>query len=957
MARFVQEDQGLSSTRALRFPEAIQCIRRSADMHCGVREPNDSGSLKKGRAMTTARALNTAIVTSFFLALVPIAHSEEKPAIPSESPHTILSKSSMWRYYHVWKTEEVQKEDGTTVLLDSSIPFVFEKGWTKNKTRGLRTLKAALHTPLPPPDWTRPDFNDRNWSQVRGSFLGPYRSLSLICVRGKFEVQDPEKVKELRLDLAFQGGAVVHINGREVARAFLPKGAIDDHTLAEAYPKEAYVSPKGSILGITRSKGPRFIRVFKKENADRYALRIRKMSAIRIPGRMLRKGCNVLAIEIHRAPALEVMFTGLNVRGKHREHLGWRTWAWWDRAALEDVKLTAPATASVVPNLKRPGGIRVWNHSVVRRLRTGEYADPNEPLRPIRITGTRNGTFHGKIIVSSSKPVGKLEVSCSGLKGPSGTLSAQIQYEDITVRRGRRSFDGLTTHADPHFLKSGGDQPVWILVRVPAGNAASDYTGTVTVKAENEDPLEIPVHLTVKDWELPNTEAFKSFVGLIQSPESVASRYETPMWSEQHWKLMDRSFELMGQVGGKVLYLPMIRRTHFGNEHTMVRWIKKNGTLVPDFSIAEKYIDMAARHLKKIPCTILYLWEISSQGRWPKGMTFPSKGQPITILDPSTGELTKGFGPEWGSPEVRTFWKPVIDGIRKILAKHGLEKSMLFGLAGDIQPSRTVVGDLHAIAPDIHWACVSHYYHTAVGKLKLKKRSGVPIDYMATVGDVWGLYYDPTETRVYGWKHPKHVVTFARGGGNQGIPWGQEVSFRFCSEGSSLSWRNHSKMPSCGRGDVVLWSKIRGFGRFGADFWPAIKDKQGAFKHRVHGRFPENSWGQLTMRSVYAALLHPDKGGPSTTIRYEFLRQGLQEAEARYFIEDVLTDDTKRARIGNALAKKSQALLDDRTRHLWHICNYGLWRWPHWHWRPSPAWEDRGRKLYEAAAEISKALK
>ena len=58
-------------------------------------------------------------------------------------------------------------------------------------------------------------------------------------------------------------------------------------------------------------------------------------------------------------------------------------------------------------------------------------------------------------------------------------------------------------------------------------------------------------------------------------------------------------------------------------------------------------------------------------------------GAPVTELEPKTGALTEFYAPDPGTPEAVAFWRPVFDGMRKILAKHSLEKSMMVGHAGD----------------------------------------------------------------------------------------------------------------------------------------------------------------------------------------------------------------------------------------------------------------------------------
>lgn len=51
-------------------------------------------------------------------------------------------------------------------------------------------------------------------------------------------------------------------------------------------------------------------------------------------------------------------------------------------------------------------------------------------------------------------------------------------------------------------------------------------------------------------------------------------------------------------------------------------------------------------------------------------------------------------------------------------------------------------------------------------------------------------------------------------------------------------------------------------------------------------------------------------------MRLEVFRQGAQEVEARIRIEKALTDPEKKAKLGEALAKKAQDVLDRRQLYM-----------------------------------------
>jgi hypothetical protein len=54
---------------------------------------------------------------------------------------------------------------------------------------------------------------------------------------------------------------------------------------------------------------------------------------------------------------------------------------------------------------------------------------------------------------------------------------------------------------------------------------------------------EVPVKLSVAAWPLPIPRDYQTWVDFIQSPESVALRYDVEPWSDRHWALLEMSNE------------------------------------------------------------------------------------------------------------------------------------------------------------------------------------------------------------------------------------------------------------------------------------------------------------------------------------------------------------------------------------------------------------------------------
>jgi hypothetical protein len=615
--------------------------------------------------------------------------------------------------------------------------------------------------------------------------------------------------------------------------------------------------------------------------------------------------------------------------------------------AFEALRLVVNPGAGVQPNAARSEGLHVYNQPVVQSVHEYDYGDPCEPLRPIRILGCRNGAHSGQVVLSSTEPIEGLRVQVGPLRHaaagkPIPAPALQVRYGMLGTTadhgtagrypRGVLRFEGLLDGPPAKVAvsqKTGGAVlPIWLTVRVPRDAAAGDYRGQMQIRMVGHEPIAVPVHLKVHAWTVPDPKDFRCHVGLVQSPDSLAIRYKVPLWSKRHWALVERSFRLLGEVGDKVLFLPLLRQTHLGNEHSMVRWVRQaDGSFRHDFRIIEQYVDVAARHLGRIPVVCLYVWEPYTGSSYLGHPERQGKGMLYTLLDPKTGKLEAAEGPRWGSQGIRDFWRPVVAGVRKVLARHGWDKSMMFGVAGDSRPNKAAVEDLRAVAPDAPWVVHSHARATHLHRQ--------PVGYLA---DVWGspVAPDPATKRLYGWKSTFRRTTFPRAGSNTVGTIRTEtppIRYRLALEG-------------------MLAAGLHGFGRMGADFWNLIPGRYNR-KWPILGRYPHSSWAQLTLYNSSAYVLAPGPDGPVATVRFEMIREGVQEAEARIFLERALTDDALRAKLPDALADRCQQVLDERIRAVLRTRSGADANWLYY---LSSGFEPRNDQLYAAAAEAAAAI-
>jgi hypothetical protein len=753
-----------------------------------------------------------------------------------------------------------------------------------------------------------------------------------LCLRGKFAVEDPDKVRKLTLTLAYRGGAVVYVNGKEVARGHLPaEGKIEPGTLAEDYPPEVFVHSdavyRGSQCIVAEFGHPKKYKV-------QLERRIRRLENATVDRGLLRKGANVLAVELHRAP-----YFGKGLRKESMNHE-----SVWSTAGL--VSLALRADGPVTPGLSRPAGVQVVAWPEMRRPSPFEYGTPLEKAEPIRIVGCRNGAFNGRATVFSDRALSGVKARASALKSADGKsvipasavrLFYTVRDDKLTMRYRvpKEGFWDPLADRPPARLDvvggSGAAQSIVLKVRVPADAAPGEYSGRLTVSADGLASADVPVRLKVIGWKLPPPGEYVTHMGIIQSPDSVALQYKVPLWSEKHWKLMEESFKLLGELGNNYVVVPIIARTNFGNEQSMIRWVKNGTGYKYDFTVFDRYLDLAQKY-QNVDVVCLYAWEkyAGQLGMGGRPDIAGSSGLKVTLYDPKTGKAKDLEGPKFSDPEgFKAFWAPVYREIEARMAKRGLTGATMLGMNSELaRVKKDAITALKSLLPNAKWVTNAHADNRGRSMHGL-----IPVGY--NIQYYMNMCPPPDSgKRYYGWKSKVGYYGRSRGPTYPLSLWRVSV-------------------------EAALVHNDAGLGRIGADFWPVLgRDSiRRGRKHSVglSGRYPESCWDQLNLDRATEATFAPGPAGAVRTERSEQIRQGIQESEARIFIEKAILA----GRLDPALAKRCQELLDQRTWHIRHLgacggANGAALGGPMINvWYEGAGSAGMAEKLYEAAAEVS----
>jgi hypothetical protein len=241
----------------------------------------------------------------------------------------------------------------------------------------------------------------------------------------------------------------------------------------------------------------------------------------------------------------------------------------------------------------------------------------------------------------------------------------------------------------------------------------------------------------------------------------------------------------------------------------------------------------------------------------------------------------------------------------------GLEKAMFWGapLEGEADP--TLKTHLAACTPGVFWTAGPH---EMMWNGTFAKRE----EFYKVVNDIrynggWPSFRDDM-----GWKTKTLHLLNPRVGGTCTALHATSHPFAF------------RVMP-----DRALARGWAGFTRVGADEWAAT--------HYESMAIPK--W--LTGLPVLFTLW-PGGEGAESSARFEALLEGIQEAEARVFIEQALD----RGQVPPALARRARKALADHSEEtsfwLGNSIIHSLEQYPY-------RWQERSRRLYQTAAEVARA--
>jgi len=491
-------------------------------------------------------------------------------------------------------------------------------------------------------------------------------------------------------------------------------------------------------------------------------------------------------------------------------------------------------------------GFTAWPSPVEVRVYPGAFS--RDPLRrEISLAGLAGEILSAQVVVKSEENIHGLKAGMSDLSGPEGR---KIPSSTTTVRYGAyiRVDETMTLTADPLLEEDSVDIPanmaqsVWLTVAVPQEIEAGTYRGSFEVSAPSAGRAEFSISIEVLPARLPKPQDWTYYLNIWQDPTTVARAYKVKVWSEEHWSLLEKFARNYAAHGMKsimthIIYDPWDGVRGYASD-AMVEWkypgeFKKGGSskFVWDFTVFDRYVElmMNAGVKDKIDCYALVMG--------PGGATKAD----IRYLDTSSGKY-RTARLTVGDPLWREAWAVFLPVFKKHLQEKGWFERALLGFDEKPEKVMKIIFDfIVATAPDFRIA-------SSGGYLGNKQK----------MGDELVIHTDEI-LNPDRWAQVEPVVKLLH------QDRGRYVSFYTAC------------MPHYP--NTFIFSSLRE-SRLMA--WLAWKYGFDGYTRWAVDLFPEDIWNEplFTWPSGDMFFVYPGKKGPLDSMRWELMRQGIQDYEA-----------------------------------------------------------------------------
>ncbi|MFF7656157.1 glycoside hydrolase domain-containing protein [Streptomyces sp. NPDC007983] len=522
--------------------------------------------------------------------------------------------------------------------------------------------------------------------------------------------------------------------------------------------------------------------------------------------------------------------------------------------------------------------------------------------KELALTAVRNEQVSAQLAIASGHDLDNVEAVVGDLTGPAGAklsgVDTQVRFvKYVPVQRSKSEVDWSATidqvssgkevsgDRNPDVVgdaleeRSSVDvpayaaQPLWFTFRVPEKARPGIYRGAVRVAADGRTQATYPLTIEVADATVPDPEDYRFFLDVWAQPETIAQAHHVKLWSDKHWKLIETYSRDLASRGQKVINTTVVdnpwhhqwslgtRESQTATPYSsMIGWAWDGDTFSFDFARWDTYVRTARR-----------------AGLGPDIGAFSMLAfqdeEHLTYVDTRTGK-TVYENVDLGGDRWREAWGAFLPAFEKHLkAKGWLENTWL---SFDERPmsTMTVVKDfVHEVAP-----AFDHRISVAGSISTESVASNLSVD--------WGGIDAMTKEKVAQRRAAGKTTTFYVYG-SPAHP--NTLSYSPAVESRMLPW-------------ISAQRNLDGFLRWSYNSWT-----RDPFRQPVH---------IFTQGDEY--LVYPGKEGPMSSIRWEQLKEGIEDYELIAELREKEPGAADSDALTGALATATRNL-DGRTKDVTDI--------------------------------------
>ena len=224
---------------------------------------------------------------------------------------------------------------------------------------------------------------------------------------------------------------------------------------------------------------------------------------------------------------------------------------------------------------------------------------PMVPQIPLKALACRNSTVAMAALITSDRPVDSARVVYSDLMSGANVIRESAIRTRLVGTVKTPEVGGV---CDPLFdveeFAIDKSTSLCIGVRVPKDVPAGLYTGSISLIIDGEEVAHNGIALEVANAVLPDVRDWAFFLNVWMNPAAIARGHNTPLWSDEHFEALRPYIADLAAHGQKtvvapICYQPWGSRTRDPYPN-LIAWTRRGDDYEFDFTAFDRYVGLHA---------------------------------------------------------------------------------------------------------------------------------------------------------------------------------------------------------------------------------------------------------------------------------------------------------------------------------------------------------------------------